>query len=66
MSLEDFRYSLMKLSQLDGSDIPSYTVSKDLFDQIDLKKDGIIDKDEWLHAFVIIYCQFYKIVIALS
>jgi hypothetical protein len=30
-----------------GEKIPSYPVIKDLFDTIDVRKDGIIDMNEW-------------------
>ncbi|KAL4511758.1 hypothetical protein ABPG72_012603 [Tetrahymena utriculariae] len=52
MTLEDFRYFLVKVSKLDRSEIPSFAISKDMFDQIDLKKDGLIDLDEWIQAFM--------------
>lgn len=48
MTLEDFRYFLVKISRLERKEIPNYDISKDMFDQIDLKKDGLIDLDEWL------------------
>lgn len=32
MTLEDFRYFLVKISKLDRSDIPSFAISKDMFD----------------------------------
>ena len=52
MTLEDFRYFLVKMSKLEQSDVPSYSISKDMFDQIDLKHDGLIDLEEWLQAFM--------------
>jgi len=32
MTLEDFRYFLVKMSKLEQSDVPSYSISKDMFD----------------------------------
>lgn len=31
--------------------IPAYPVIKDLFDTIDIRKDGIIDLSEWQQTF---------------
>lgn len=34
-----------------GDTLPSYPVIKDLFDTIDIRKDGIIDMNEWQQTF---------------
>lgn len=31
--------------------VPAYPVVKDLFDQIDVRKDGKIDNKEWISTF---------------
>ena len=41
----------MKLSELAGERQPSYSIIKDLFDTIDIRKDGIIDLTEWQQTF---------------
>lgn len=33
-------------------DLPNYPIIKDLFDQIDIRKDGIIDFNEWSKTFL--------------
>jgi len=33
--------------------MPSYPIIKDLFDHIDIKKDGIIDFTEWSKTFLV-------------
>jgi hypothetical protein len=35
------------LNELAGDKPPAYPVIKDLFDTIDIRKDGIIDISEW-------------------
>lgn len=47
MTLEDFRFFLAKVALIQRNDVPSYSISKDMFDHIDIKRDGIIDLDEW-------------------
>jgi hypothetical protein len=37
----------VKAFDLGGDMIPPYPVIKDLFDTIDIRKDGIIDITEW-------------------
>ena len=34
-----------------GDKLPTYPVIKDLFDTIDIRKDGIIDMNEWQQTF---------------
>lgn len=33
-------------------ELPNYPIIKDLFDHIDIKKDGIIDLTEWSKTFM--------------
>jgi Ca2+-binding EF-hand superfamily protein len=51
MSFTDFRQFLINLSLLSKKKAPSFPVCQDMFDFIDLKKDGIIDLDEWVQSF---------------
>jgi len=37
----------MKAHEVANDKIPAYPVIKDLFDTIDIRKDGIIDISEW-------------------
>ena len=41
----------MKAHEVAGDRIPPYPVIKDLFDTIDIRKDGIIDLSEWQQTF---------------
>lgn len=38
---------ILKLFSLANEEAPTYPVIKDLFDFIDIRKDGIIDQSEW-------------------
>jgi hypothetical protein len=42
---------VIKLYELGGDKPPAYPVIKDLFDTIDIRKDGIIDISEWQQTF---------------
>lgn len=37
--------------KLNRKELPSFNIIKDLFDFIDLKKDGTLDIHEWMAAF---------------
>lgn len=37
----------MKLHEYGGDKEPTYPIIKDLFDTVDIRKDGIIDMNEW-------------------
>jgi hypothetical protein len=38
---------VIKAYELAGEKAPAYPVIKDLFDNIDVRKDGILDQHEW-------------------
>jgi hypothetical protein len=38
---------VIKAHEVGGDKVPAYPVIKDLFDTIDIRKDGIIDLSEW-------------------
>ena len=42
---------MVKAHEVAGDRIPAYPVIKDLFDTIDIRKDGIIDLSEWQQTF---------------
>ncbi len=42
---------VVKAHEVGGDRIPAYPVIKDLFDAIDIRKDGIIDLSEWQQTF---------------
>jgi len=39
------------LSQYAGEAIPGFSIIKDIFDFIDIRRDGIIDLNEWMQTF---------------
>jgi len=45
---------VVKAHEVAGDRIPAYPVIKDLFDTIDIRKDGIIDLSEWQQTFGIV------------
>lgn len=42
---------VIKAHEVGGDKVPAYPVIKDLFDTIDIRKDGIIDLSEWQQTF---------------
>jgi hypothetical protein len=42
---------VIKCHELAGEKPPTYPVIKDLFDTIDIRKDGILDQNEWQQTF---------------
>ena len=48
MTFDQFNKFLIKLSQLSSTPVPSFAIIKDLFDFIDVRRDGIIDLNEWM------------------
>lgn len=51
MSYMDFSLLVTEMSQASNTPTPAYSVIKDLFDVIDIKKDGHIDPQEWSQTF---------------
>eukprot|EP01017_Pseudomicrothorax_dubius_P017796 TRINITY_DN19954_c0_g1_i2.p1 TRINITY_DN19954_c0_g1~~TRINITY_DN19954_c0_g1_i2.p1 ORF type:complete len:182 (-),score=56.51 TRINITY_DN19954_c0_g1_i2:519-1064(-) len=51
LTLAQFSKLIRRLADLSGDDQPSYAIIKDLFELIDLKRDGKIDLNEWLATF---------------
>ena len=51
MTYQEFSRLVVKAHEVAGDRIPAYPVIKDLFDTIDIRKDGIIDLSEWQQTF---------------
>lgn len=51
MTYQEFSNLVLKAHEVAGDRAPSYPVVKDLFDVIDIRKDGIIDLSEWQQTF---------------
>ena len=47
MTYSDFSLLVTEICRVSGEQEPSYAVIKDLFDAVDMKKDGHIDQKEW-------------------
>lgn len=54
---------VIKLFQLAREETPSFPLIKDMFDFIDIRKDGIIDMNEWMQSFRIIEVPIFLIFI---
>jgi len=51
LSYQEFCKLVIKVHELAGEKTPAYPVIKDLFDTIDVRKDGILDVYEWQQTF---------------
>lgn len=51
MTFDEFHYFLIFLSQMKKESPPSFNIVRDLFDFIDIRKDGILDLHEWMQTF---------------
>lgn len=47
ITFADFSKLVTKAHELAGEKVPTYPIIKDLFDTIDVRKDGMIDLHEW-------------------
>jgi hypothetical protein len=47
LTYSEFVKLVVKLHELANEKYPSYPIIKDLFDTVDIRKDGIIDLNEW-------------------
>lgn len=47
LTYQEFSKLIIKAYELAGDKVPAYPVIKDLFDSIDIRKDGILDINEW-------------------
>lgn len=51
MKYDDFHRFMDKLYKMANEPLPSFVLLKDLFQTIDIRKDGIIDLNEWTQTF---------------
>ena len=51
LNYTDFQRLLNKLHSVSDNPLPTHQVMKDLFELIDVRKDGSIDKHEWNQTF---------------
>ena len=51
LDFQKFSSLVHRLSSLAGEQVPAFTVLKDLYDIIDIRKDGVLDLREWLNTF---------------
>jgi len=51
MTYEEFNNFMVTLCNLAHEDVPAFSIIKDVFDFIDVKRDGIIDINEWTQVF---------------
>ena len=51
MTYMDFSLLVTELGRVSNTAAPAYSVIKDLFDAVDIKKDGHIDPNEWNQTF---------------
>jgi hypothetical protein len=51
LSFLDFNALVTKVHEVAHENCPTYLVVKDMFDSIDIRKDGVLDLHEWQQTF---------------
>ena len=51
LTFNNFTELIQRLCELSREPVPAFPVIKDLFDIIDIRKDGFLDMREWLNTF---------------
>jgi Ca2+-binding EF-hand superfamily protein len=54
LTFANFHDLIKELSKLSGEDVPPFSIIKDMFDEIDIRKDGEIDLKEWNQTFIFV------------
>jgi Ca2+-binding EF-hand superfamily protein len=52
LSFNNFNDLIIELSKLSKNEVPPFSIIKDLFDEIDIRKDGELDTHEWNQTFI--------------
>jgi len=52
LTFSNFNDLIVELSKLSKEDVPPFGIIKDMFDEIDIRKDGEIDPHEWNQTFI--------------
>lgn len=52
LTFANFHDLIKELSRLSAKDVPPFGIIKDIFDEIDIRKDGEIDLKEWNQTFL--------------
>lgn len=52
LSFSNFNELITELAKLSDEEMPPFGIIKDLFDEIDIRKDGFIDLKEWNQTFI--------------
>jgi len=51
LNFNDFSKLVTQAHKLGNVEVPAYSVMKDLFDHVDIRKDGFVDLQEWQQTF---------------
>lgn len=51
LDFEKFKQIVMEMYKRDQRQAPNFTMLKNAYDTIDLRKDGIVDMNEWMRSF---------------
>ena len=54
LTYSEFSHLVVQLYKAASKEVPTYQVMKDLYDCIDVRKDGLLDKHEWNQTFVMV------------
>lgn len=54
LTFSNFNDLIKQLSKLSSEEMPPFSIVKDMFDEIDIRKDGEIDLKEWNQTFILV------------
>ena len=62
MTLDKFKNMINEIYLKETRSLPNFSIIKNAFEFIDLRKDGVIDLNEWSKSFTMSEVIFLKIV----
>jgi hypothetical protein len=60
MDFNKFKLIITDLFERETKPVPNFALIKNAFEYIDLRKDGILDMNEWLKAFSMTEVKIFK------
>ena len=58
MNFEKFKKFVIDLYKRESKPEPNYSLMKNAYEYIDLRKDGLIQMNEWLKVFTVVEVRF--------
>ena len=59
MEFDTFKSVITEMYTKDSREIPNNSLIKTAFDYIDIRKDGVLDRKEWMKTFGVVDVMYY-------